>query len=131
MTSTTTTLHRGRHVAALVAAALSILVAIGAALLPEASAEKGSTYPVLRLVPPEWGDALRRDNVNLPTGDVRDRGNELIVRTLGEFRTVAQMADVVVTSRTGRLVSRTKRRSRLVRMPTSFSPSVMGTPEIL
>lgn len=38
-----------------------LLVAVGAALLPEASAEKGSAYPALRLVPPEWGDALRRD----------------------------------------------------------------------
>lgn len=38
-----------------------LMVAIGAALLPEASAEKGSSYPVLRLVPPEWGEALRRD----------------------------------------------------------------------
>ena len=38
-----------------------LLVAIGAALLPEASAEKGSTYPVLRLVPPEWSESLRRD----------------------------------------------------------------------
>ena len=38
-----------------------LLVAIGAALLPEASAEKGSTYPALRLVPPEWSESLRRD----------------------------------------------------------------------
>jgi hypothetical protein len=38
-----------------------LLVAIGAALLPEASAEKGTSYPALRLVPPEWSEALRRD----------------------------------------------------------------------
>jgi hypothetical protein len=38
-----------------------LLVAIGAALLPEASAEKGAAYPVLRLVPPEWSESLKRD----------------------------------------------------------------------
>ena len=37
-----------------------LLVAVGAGLLPSL-AEEGLTYPALRLVPREWGEALRRD----------------------------------------------------------------------
>jgi len=45
--------------------------------------------------------ALKRDNVNLPAGDVRSRGREVIVRTLGEYQDLAQMGNVVVTDRDG------------------------------
>ncbi len=37
---------------------------------------------------------------------------------------------LVMTADTGRVVSSTKRRSRLVRMPTSRRPRVIGTPEM-
>ncbi len=46
-------------------------------------------------------EALRRENVNLPAGDVRERGVEVIVRTLGEFQSVAAMRKVVVAVRNG------------------------------
>jgi HAE1 family hydrophobic/amphiphilic exporter-1 len=45
--------------------------------------------------------ALRRDNVNLPAGDVRSRGREVIVRTLGEYQNLEQMGRVVVATRDG------------------------------
>jgi len=46
-------------------------------------------------------DALRRDNVNLPAGDVREHGVEVIVRTLGEFSDLSRVGAVVVTVRDG------------------------------
>jgi HAE1 family hydrophobic/amphiphilic exporter-1 len=49
----------------------------------------------------EVAAALRRDNVNLPAGDVRSRGREVIVRTLGEYKNLSQMGAVVVATRSG------------------------------
>jgi hypothetical protein len=69
-----------------------LLVAIGAAMLPEASAEKGSTYPALRLVPPEWGEALRRDITEWIDGSLlhtdlgRERRHEFLVRVVDALR---------------------------------------------
>ena len=45
--------------------------------------------------------ALNADNQNLPAGDVRDAGKEVIVRTLAEFESVDEIQDVVVTVRDG------------------------------
>jgi HAE1 family hydrophobic/amphiphilic exporter-1 len=45
--------------------------------------------------------ALKRDNINLAAGDVRDKGYEVIVRTVGEFRNLAQIGDTIVTERGG------------------------------
>ena len=69
-----------------------LLVAIGAALLPEASAEKGSAYPVLRLVPPEWSESLRRDitewiDGSLLHADLGHRGrHEFLARVVDALR---------------------------------------------
>ncbi|MFQ5349715.1 MAG: hypothetical protein ACE5EG_04640 [Thermoanaerobaculia bacterium] len=69
-----------------------LLVAIGAALLPEASAEKGSAYPVLRLVPPEWSDSLRRDITEWIDGSLlhtdlgRERRQEFLARVVDALR---------------------------------------------
>jgi hypothetical protein len=69
-----------------------LLVAIGAALLPEASSEKGSTYPVLRLVPPEWSESLKRDITEWIDGSLlhtdlgRERRYEFLARVVGALR---------------------------------------------
>ena len=69
-----------------------LLVAIGAALLPEASAEKGSAYPALRLVPPEWSDSLRRDITEWIDGSLlhadlgRERRTEFLARVVDALR---------------------------------------------
>ncbi len=49
----------------------------------------------------EVAEALRRENVNLPGGDVIDDGREVIVRTLGEFEAVSAMTGVIVAVRDG------------------------------
>ena len=41
--------------------------------------------------------AINRENVNLPGGNVRDGLRDLYVRTFGEFTSVGQIADTVVT----------------------------------
>jgi len=46
-------------------------------------------------------EAIRRENVNLPAGDVRERGVEVIVRTKGEFERVGAIDKVVVAMRDG------------------------------
>ena len=64
----------------------------------------GSRLSALGITADEVSTALRRENVNVPAGDVRDRGQEVIVRTLGEFRNLEQMGTVVVALRKGRPV---------------------------
>lgn len=64
----------------------------------------GDRLSALGITAAEVADALRRDNVNLPAGDVLDRGDEVIVRTLGEFESLGQMERVVVAVRDGRPV---------------------------
>ncbi len=69
-----------------------LLVAIGAALLPEASTEKGAAYPVLRLVPPEWSESLRRDITEWIDGSLlhtdlgRERRREFLARVVDALR---------------------------------------------
>jgi len=46
--------------------------------------------------------ALARDNINLPAGDIREQGKEIIVRALGEYQNVRQIGEVIVASRDGR-----------------------------
>ena len=45
--------------------------------------------------------ALKRDNINLPAGDVRDKDFEVIVRTVGEFKSLEQIENTVITVREG------------------------------
>ncbi len=47
-------------------------------------------------------DALARESVTLPGGNVRDGLSDLYVRTLGELRTPAEIADVVIRTVDGR-----------------------------
>ncbi|MFC1852336.1 efflux RND transporter permease subunit [candidate division CSSED10-310 bacterium] len=61
-------------------------------------ADKLASYSVSAI---QVAEALRRDNVNLPAGDVDERGLEVIVRTLGEFTSVKQMENVVIDQRDG------------------------------
>lgn len=68
-----------------------LLVAIGAALLPEASTATGA-YPVLRLVPPEWGEALRRDITEWIDGSLlhtdlgHERRHDFLARLVDSLR---------------------------------------------
>jgi hypothetical protein len=68
-----------------------LLVAIGAALLPEASTESGS-YPVLQLVPPEWSESLRRDITEWVDGSLlhanlgHERRHEFLTRVVDALR---------------------------------------------
>ncbi len=48
--------------------------------------------------------ALKRDNINLPAGDVRDKDFEVIVRTVGEFKSLEQIENTVITVRDGAVV---------------------------
>lgn len=64
----------------------------------------GNRLSALGITPLEVSDALRRENVNVPAGDVIDDDQEVIVRTLGEFTNLEQMGSVVVTMRKGRPV---------------------------
>jgi hypothetical protein len=76
-----------------------LLVAIGAALLPEASSETGN-YPVLRLVPPEWGEALRRDITEWIDGSLLHAGKS------GEHRHefLSRLVDSLRFERSGKAV---------------------------
>lgn len=53
-------------------------------------------------------DALRRDNGNVSAGDMGEAGREVLVRTLGELRTVDDIANVLVTRRSGRTTAGTE-----------------------
>ncbi len=46
-------------------------------------------------------DTLRRENLNLPVGPVEEGKYELLLRTQGEFKTVDQIRNVVITTRNG------------------------------
>jgi len=46
-------------------------------------------------------DTLRSENLNLPVGPVREGRFELLVRTQGEFKSIDQIRNVVITSRGG------------------------------
>jgi len=47
-------------------------------------------------------DALRRENVQLPVGNVRSGVSDLYVRTLGEYQSIDEIAATTVTLRDGR-----------------------------
>lgn len=53
-------------------------------------------------------DALRRDNGNVSAGDMGEAGREVLVRTLGELRTPDDIANVLVTRRSGRTTAGTE-----------------------
>jgi hydrophobic/amphiphilic exporter-1 (mainly G- bacteria), HAE1 family len=55
----------------------------------------------LHITAAEVAEAIKRENVNLPGGDVIDDGREVIVRTLGEFESVAAIPEVIVAVREG------------------------------
>lgn len=61
-------------------------------------ARKISSYG---LTAAQVAEALRRDNVNLPAGDVRDKEQEVIVRTVGEFKNLEQIENTIVAMRGG------------------------------
>jgi HAE1 family hydrophobic/amphiphilic exporter-1 len=47
-------------------------------------------------------DALRRENVQLPVGNVRSGVSDLYVRTLGEYRSIDEISATMITLREGR-----------------------------
>jgi HAE1 family hydrophobic/amphiphilic exporter-1 len=49
----------------------------------------------------EVGDALRRENVQLPGGNVREGINDLYVRTLGEYQSLDEISSTVIALREG------------------------------
>ena len=53
------------------------------------------------LTPQQVIDALRVQNLNVPGGSLIDGNRELLVRTPGNFATVADIEDVIVSNRTG------------------------------
>ncbi|HXW07740.1 MAG TPA: efflux RND transporter permease subunit [Vicinamibacterales bacterium] len=50
----------------------------------------------------EVSDALRRENVQLPGGNVRSGLNDLYIRTLGEYQSIGEIGATIVTLREGR-----------------------------
>lgn len=62
----------------------------------------GGRLSAFGITPAQITEALRRENVNLPAGDVQERDREVIVRTVGEFHSLEQMGSVVVAVRQGR-----------------------------
>jgi len=42
---------------------------------------------------------LREENLNLPGGDIKEKRSEYLIRTLGEFRSVEEIADIIVSTR--------------------------------
>jgi|SoiMethySBSTD1v2_1073268.scaffolds.fasta_scaffold07741_8 HAE1 family hydrophobic/amphiphilic exporter-1 len=55
----------------------------------------------LNISPEEVTNTLRRENINLPVGPVEEGKYELLLRTQGEFQSVDQIRNVVVTARNG------------------------------
>ena len=49
-------------------------------------------------------EALARENRNVSAGDMLDGGQEVVIRTEGEYRRIADIAETVVTYRNGRAV---------------------------
>jgi len=44
-------------------------------------------------------NAISDENLNLPGGDIKEKKNEYLIRTLGEFRSVDEIGDIVVSTR--------------------------------
>jgi len=44
-------------------------------------------------------DVISAENLNLPSGDIKDKQNEYLIRTLGEFRSVDEIGNIVVSTR--------------------------------
>jgi hydrophobic/amphiphilic exporter-1 (mainly G- bacteria), HAE1 family len=55
----------------------------------------------LNISPEEVTNTLRRENLNLPVGPVEEGKYELLLRTQGEFQSVDQIRNVVITARNG------------------------------
>jgi HAE1 family hydrophobic/amphiphilic exporter-1 len=55
----------------------------------------------LNITPDEVTNTLRRENLNLPVGPVEEGRYELLLRTQGEFQSVDQIRNVVITARNG------------------------------
>ncbi|MDX1385643.1 MAG: efflux RND transporter permease subunit, partial [Thermoanaerobaculia bacterium] len=58
----------------------------------------------LGISPREVSLALGRENRNVSAGDMLETGREVLIRSVGEFSDVQQIADTVVTTREGRPV---------------------------
>jgi len=48
--------------------------------------------------------AVARDNINISAGNMREQGKEVIIRALGEYQDVEQIAQVVLAARDGQLI---------------------------
>jgi HAE1 family hydrophobic/amphiphilic exporter-1 len=46
----------------------------------------------------QLGDALKRENINTPGGLIHEGNNEVLVRTQGQFQTVEEIRNVIVTA---------------------------------
>jgi HAE1 family hydrophobic/amphiphilic exporter-1 len=63
-----------------------------------------SRLSALGISPREVSQALSRENRNVSAGDMIETGREVMIRSVGEFESVAEIADTVVTTRSGRPV---------------------------
>ncbi|MBD3296551.1 MAG: MMPL family transporter [Candidatus Omnitrophica bacterium] len=67
-------------------------------ILVEVNQNKLKTYGVSIL---NVSDSITNANLNYPAGTIKESFYEYLIRTLGEFKSVEEIEDVVVTSRTG------------------------------
>ncbi len=58
----------------------------------------------LGVTPREVSAALSRENRNVSAGDMLETGREVLIRTVGEYDSVVDIADVVVATRDGRSI---------------------------
>jgi hydrophobic/amphiphilic exporter-1 (mainly G- bacteria), HAE1 family len=61
-----------------------------------------SRLAALGITPREITAALSRENRNVSAGDMIETGREVLIRSVGEFESVAEVADTVVATRNGR-----------------------------
>ncbi|HVS14129.1 MAG TPA: efflux RND transporter permease subunit [Thermoanaerobaculia bacterium] len=63
-----------------------------------------SRLSALGITPREVTAALSRENRNVSAGDMIETGREVLIRSVGELDSIADIADTVVTTRSGRPV---------------------------
>ena len=63
-----------------------------------------SRLSALGITPREVSQALSRENRNVSAGDMMETGREVLIRSIGEFEEVSEVADTVVATRNGRPV---------------------------
>ncbi|HVS65259.1 MAG TPA: efflux RND transporter permease subunit [Thermoanaerobaculia bacterium] len=61
-----------------------------------------SRLSALGITPREVSQALSRENRNVSAGDMIETGREVLIRSVGEFENVSEIADTVVATRDGR-----------------------------